>query len=175
MQHRDGSWITTEVVGSNLLSDPATAGYVCHVRDISERLAAEAERRRLEEQLRQSQKMEAVGLLAGGIAHDFNNLLTAILGTATLLRETLPEGSEQAEEIREIETAAQRGASLTRQLLTFTRRQVHQPRVDRAQPGRSPRCPHLLRRLLGEEIRLETRLDPSGAWVKADPGNSSRC
>jgi len=170
VRHRDGHWITTEVVGSNLLSDPAAAGYVCHLRDISERLAAEAERRRLEEQLRQSQKMEAVGLLAGGIAHDFNNLLTAILGTATLLRETLPEGSEQAEEIREIETAAQRGASLTRQLLTFTRRQVHQPRASELNQVIT-QLSHLLRRLLGEEIRLETRLDPSGAWVKADPGN----
>ena len=168
--HKDGHWITTEVVGSNLLSDPATAGYVCHLRDITERLAAEAERQRLEAQLRQSQKMEAVGLLAGGIAHDFNNLLTAILGTATLLRETLPEGSEQAEEIREIETAAQRGASLTRQLLTFTRRQVHQSRALELNQVIT-QMSHLLRRLLGEEIRLETRLDPSGAWVKADPGN----
>ncbi len=170
LRHRDGSWITTEVVGSNQLSDPATAGYVCHLRDISERLAAEVERQRLEAQLRQSQKMEAVGLLAGGIAHDFNNLLTAILGTATLLRETFPEGSEQSEEIREIETAAQRGASLTRQLLTFTRRQVHQPRALELNQVIT-QMSHLLRRLLGEEIRLETWLDPSGAWVKADPGN----
>lgn len=169
VRHRDGNWTTTEVVGSNLLSDPATAGYVCHVRDIGERLTAEAERRRLEEQLRQSQKMEAVGLLAGGIAHDFNNLLTAILGTASLLRETLPEDGEQAEEIREIETAAQRGASLTRQLLTFTRRQVHQPRSMELNQVIT-QLTHLLRRLLGEEIRLDTRLDPSGAWVKADPG-----
>ena len=170
LRHRDGSWLTAEVVGSNQLSDPATAGYVCHLRDISDRLAAEAERQRLETQLRQSQKMEAVGLLAGGIAHDFNNLLTAILGTATLLRETLPAGSEQAEEIREIETAAQRGASLTRQLLTFTRRQVHQPRAIELNQL-IIQMSHLLRRLLGEEIRLETRLDSSGAWIKADPGN----
>jgi len=170
LRHQDGRWITTEVVGSNQLSNPATAGYVCHLRDISERLAAEVERQRLESQLRQSQKMEAVGLLAGGIAHDFNNLLTAILGTATLLRETFPEGSEQAEEIREIETAAQRGASLTRQLLTFTRRQVHQPGAVELNQVIT-QLTHLLRRLLGEEIRLDTRLDPSGAWVKADPGN----
>jgi PAS domain S-box-containing protein len=166
----DGSWAVTEVVGSSLGQTPAGAGVICHMRDITERLAAELERQRLEDQLRQSQKMEAVGLLAGGIAHDFNNLLTAILGTAALLAEDLPEGNPLRAEAREIETAAQRGASLTRQLLTFSRRQVAQPRpVDLN--ALLTQMSHLLRRLLGEEVKLVTALDPAGAWVQADPGH----
>jgi PAS domain S-box-containing protein len=166
----DGGWAVTEVVSSSLEPTPTGAGVICHMREITERLAAEVERRRLEDQLRQSQKMEAVGLLAGGIAHDFNNLLTAILGTASLLVEDLPEGSPLRAEAHEIETAAQRGASLTRQLLTFSRRQVAQPRpVDLN--ALLTQMSHLLRRLLGEEVKLVTALDPAGAWVQADPGH----
>ncbi len=170
IHRQDGGWAVTELVGSSLEPTPAGAGVICHMRDITERLAAEVERRRLEDQLRQSQKLEAVGLLAGGIAHDFNNLLTAILGTAALLAEDLPEGSPLRNEAREIETAAQRGASLTRQLLTFSRRQSAQPRPVELN-ALLTQMSHLLRRLLGEEIKLVTYLERSGAWVLADPGH----
>ncbi|HTO72305.1 MAG TPA: PAS domain S-box protein [Gemmatimonadales bacterium] len=170
IRRQDGGWAVIELVGSSLEPTPAGAGVICPMRDITERLAAEVERRRLEDQLRQSQKMEAVGLLAGGIAHDFNNLLTAILGTAALLAEDLPEGSPLRNEAKEIETAAQRGASLTRQLLTFSRRQAAQPRAVELN-SLLTQMSHLLRRLLGEEIRLVTHLERSGVWVLADPGH----
>jgi len=84
---------------------------------------------KLEEQLRQAQKMEAVRRLAGGVAHDFNNLLTAIPGNAQLLRSELEPGDARVEEVDEILLAGERAATLTRQLLAFSRRQVLQPRA----------------------------------------------
>ncbi len=126
------------------------------------------ERRRLEEQLRHSQKMEAVGMLAGGIAHDFNNLLTAMLGYSELLLSRIRPGEDSRREVEEIHRAAQRAASLTRQLLAFSRSQVLQPRVmslNRLVEG----LQDMLHRLLGEEIQIETRLEPALGSVRADP------
>jgi PAS domain S-box-containing protein len=127
------------------------------------------ERRRLEQQLVQSQKMEAVGRLAGGIAHDFNNLLTGIIGYSDLLRMGLPAESPLRADADEVRKAAERAASLTRQLLAFSRRQVLQPRVidlhrvvvdmDR-----------MLRRLIGEDIELVASCAPGLGRVEADPG-----
>jgi PAS domain S-box-containing protein len=127
------------------------------------------QRKELENQLRQSQKMEAVGQLAGGIAHDFNNVLTAILGyTRLLLKESVLE-AQQRDDIREIEEAAERAASLTRQLLAFSRKQVMQPTVlnvnEVVQGMRS-----LLRRLIGEHIALVAAFDPEPVFVRADQG-----
>jgi PAS domain S-box-containing protein len=127
------------------------------------------ERRILEEEARQSRKMEAAGRLAGGIAHDFNNLLTAILGTSELLLSNLPKGDSTREDVEEIKRAATRAANLTRQLLAFGRRQVLQPRtldVDTLVRG----VESLLRRLIGEHITLSVQ-SAGGLWlVRADPG-----
>ncbi len=127
------------------------------------------ERRILEEEARQSRKMEAAGRLAGGIAHDFNNLLTAILGTSDLLLSNLSRGDPSREDVEEIKRAATRAANLTRQLLAFSRRQVLQPRtLDLETLLRGVET--LLRRLIGEHITLTVKCPP-GLWlVRADPG-----
>jgi signal transduction histidine kinase/CheY-like chemotaxis protein len=139
------------------------------VRDLAARETAAAERRLLEDQLRQSQKMEAVGKLAGGVAHDFNNLLTAILGYSSLLLDELPAGAPVRREIEQIQHAGQSAASLTQQLLAFSRRQILQPRVlDLNEVVRS--IEPLLKRLISEDVDLQTRLSPSLAHVSADPG-----
>jgi len=159
-RHKDGSWRTLDMIGWNLLDDPAVRGIVVTGRDVTEQEVLEA-------QLRQSQKMEAVGRLAGGVAHDFNNLLTAILANTELMLSDLPAGQlrEDAEAVRE---TAQRAAALTRQLLAFSRKQVAAPQqveLD-ATVGETMR---LLRRTLGEEILIEADLAAPRATVLADP------
>jgi two-component system, cell cycle sensor histidine kinase and response regulator CckA len=138
------------------------------VSDISDRIRAQRALQDSEEQLRQAQKMEAVGRLAGGVAQDFNNLLTAIQGHAELLIGELPAGHAMAEDLEEIRRAAERATSLTRQLLAFSRRQVLQPRPLNlnavvADMGK------MLARLIGEHITVETELHPALPAVQADP------
>src|SRR6266478_3944168 len=126
-------------------------------------------RKQLEEQLRQAQKMEAVGMLAGGIAHDFNNLLTIINGYSQMLLGNLPEDDENRTSVEQIMKAGERAAELTRQLLTFSRRQVVRPKVldlDAAVAGTAV----MLRRLIGEHIELRIVAGPDLAKVHADPG-----
>ncbi len=127
------------------------------------------ERRHLEEQLRQSQKMEGIGQLAGGIAHDFNNLLTTVLGYSDMALSQLSEHDPIREDIAEIQKAGQRASNLTRQLLAFSRKQVFEPRVLdlNALIAESSR---MLARLIGEHIRFVTELDPGLGSVRADPG-----
>ncbi len=127
------------------------------------------ERKRLEEQLRQAQKMEAIGRLAGGIAHDFNNLLTIIIGNAHLLRQ-LPEGTPDLPQlVDDIHEAADRAAALTRQLLTFSRRQPSCPEViDLSEVVAG--LAGLLRRLLGERITVRSQVNPEPVRVRADRG-----
>ena len=147
----------------------AISGAMAVLADISERKTAEIQKNQLEEQLRQSQKMEAVGRLAGGVAHDFNNLLTAISGYAELLQARFPAGGDERSHVDEILKSSGRATQLTRQLLAFSRRQVLQPRIlDLNSVVHS--MDGLLRRLIGEDIELHTISDPQLASVRADQG-----
>jgi CheY-like chemotaxis protein len=123
----------------------------------------------LEEQLRQAQKMEAVGRLAGGIAHDFNNLLTGIMGSAEMALMGGGIGESVDEYLQDIKQSAERAASLTAQLLAYSRRQVLRPVILDLNDLVS-RNQKILSRFLGEHITLETRLHPGAGRVKADPG-----
>ncbi len=131
------------------------------------------ERKRLETQLRQAQKMESVGRLAGGVAHDFNNLLTVMLSNAALALDGLAEKDPVREDLVEIEGAAKRAAVLTRQLLAFARRQVAEPRA--LDLNAVTLAMHkMLRRLIGEDVELVTLL-ADGLWaVWADPGHTEQ-
>ncbi|MBI4877675.1 MAG: PAS domain S-box protein [Acidobacteria bacterium] len=138
-------------------------------RDISERKQAEAERTRLEEQLRQAQKLESVGRLAGGVAHDFNNLLTVINGYGDLLLARLRADDPVRPSLEQIRKAGERAANLTQQLLAFSRKQVVRPRLLDLN-AQAQEAGQMLRRLLQEDIELVLRLDPTVGSVMADPG-----
>jgi two-component system cell cycle sensor histidine kinase/response regulator CckA len=123
----------------------------------------------LENQLRQAQKMQAVGRLAGGIAHDFNNILMAILGYSDMAMKALPASDPVRKLIEEVHAAGTRAAALTRQLLAFSRKQVLLPRVFSLN-DLAANLSEMLRRLIGEDIQLVTAFDPTSGQVKADPG-----
>ncbi|HEY0025965.1 MAG TPA: PAS domain S-box protein [Longimicrobium sp.] len=127
------------------------------------------ERRDLEEQLRQSQKMDAVGQLAGGVAHDFNNLLTVIQGTVELLKADLPPADPVRDDIHQIGEAAERAATLTRQLLAFSRRQILKPQPVNLASLVSGLLP-MLKRLIGEDVELRFQAGAAAAQAEADPG-----
>ena len=127
------------------------------------------DRKLLEEQLRQSQKMEAIGQLAGGVAHDFNNLLTAIIGYSGLALQRIEDDSPLKPYIEEIKKAGDRAANLTRQLLAFGRKQILQPLPLNLNDVITD-LNKMLRRLIGEDIRLAARLDLDLKKIKADPG-----
>ncbi len=126
-------------------------------------------RKLLEDQFRQSQKMEAVGTLAGGVAHDFNNLLTVINGYGELLLNRLPAGDSSRGLIREIVAAGDRAAGLTRQLLAFSRKAIIEPKILDLKTLVVD-VEKMLRRILGEDIQLTVRADPETGAVKADAG-----
>lgn len=127
------------------------------------------ERRRLEEQYRHAQKMEAVGRFAGGVAHDFNNLLTVINGCGDILLDTIRPEQDAHDLVQQIRQAGERGANLTRQILAFSRHQVVAPRkLDINAVIRNMES--MLRRLIGEDLEFQTDLDPDAGPVKADPG-----
>jgi hypothetical protein len=127
------------------------------------------ERRHLEAQLRQSQKLEAIGTLAGGVAHDFNNLLTTILGYSELVLQQLDADSPLREEVGEIQRAGERAAGLTHQLLAFSRKQVLAPVVLDLNTAVAD-MQKMLQRLIGEDVSLAAVLDPNLWCVRADPG-----
>ncbi|MGH9449057.1 MAG: PAS domain S-box protein [Terriglobia bacterium] len=159
--HKNGSWRWIEALGTNLLEDPSVHAVAINYRDITDR-------RLLQQQFYQAQKMEAVGQLAGGVAHDFNNLLTAILGYSDMALEKLPRNSQARRYTAEIKKAGERAAVLTRQLLAFSRLQVMSPQVidlnaSIAEMGK------MLRRLAGEDITVTTTFGATPGRIKADP------
>ena len=161
--HKDGSRLVIEAAGKFAEVDGRSTR-ISALRDITAQ-------RSLEEQLRQSQKLEAVGRLAGGVAHDFNNVLTVILTEIQLLRMTanLDERSGLASSLSEIEQAARRAAGLTRQLLTFSRHDVAEPRV--LSPNEVIEgLKKMLARLIGEDVSLEVSRDPDVGNVYLDQG-----
>ena len=161
MRHKDGTWRFIESTRSAIRNDDGEVSRMVSIgRDITERKA-------LEEQFMQSQKMEAVGRLSGGIAHDFNNLLGVVIGYAEFLIENLENNEPLRTSADEILVAGKRAAALTQQLLAFSRQQVLDPKVLdlNAIVGDVDK---LLARVIGEDIQLETRLDALPASVKAD-------
>ncbi|MFZ0957875.1 MAG: PAS domain S-box protein [Candidatus Sulfotelmatobacter sp.] len=160
---KDGRTISCEWYNTPLVDDSGRVlGVASLVQDVTERVV-------LEDRLRQSQKMEAVGRLAGGVAHDFNNLLTVILGYTQLLMDGLPPGSRLAEGTAQIKSAADRAAGITRQLLAFSRKQVRSPRLIDLN-NVMLNLDTMLRRLIGEDIEVLTVPATDLGTVKADPG-----
>jgi two-component system, cell cycle sensor histidine kinase and response regulator CckA len=161
---RDGKRLTADSRQA-LLSDPlgGTIGILEINRDLTER-------QHLEEQLRQSQKLESVGQLAGGVAHDFNNLLTVISGYAEMMLPDLPPGNSMRECVEEISLAASRAATLTRQLLAFSRRQAAEP-VDLVLNEVVRNAEKMLCRLITPDIQLVLSLEPGEGVIHADRGH----
>lgn len=143
--------------------------YLISLHDMTKRQQAEKALRESEEYLRQSQKMEAIGKLAGGIAHDFNNILTVISGYSELLLDRLAAGDSSRKDVEEIKKAGERAATLTRQLLAFSRKQVLAPEI-LVLNDVVTNMDKMLRRLIGEDIDFVINPDPELGRVKADPG-----
>jgi len=161
IQQRDGGVRNLEASATNLLQHPAVNGIVVNARDVTER-------RKLEEQLMRAQRMEAIGTLSGGVAHDFNNILTVILGHTEVLLQAM-KSSPMSGHLKSIEEASRRASALTRQLLAFSRKQVLQPTVFNLNTLIMD-LDKMLRRMISEDIELETVADPKLGTVKADPG-----
>lgn len=143
------------------------------MQEISQRIQAEKDKDKLREELQQAQKMEAVGRLAGGIAHDFNNILVSISGYAEFMLKSLPEGFQGREDLAEILLETEKGASLTRQLLTFSRKQPVQAKVLDLNAV-AVDTQKMLKRLIGANMHLESKLEPGLDRIMADPGQVSQ-
>jgi len=155
-------WVLTDGDGNPVAIQGTT-------RDITERKQAEQERGRLEHQLRQSQKMEAVGRLAGGVAHDFNNLLTVIQGFSELVQIALGEGDPLGRDVAEIQKAADSAAQLTEQLLAFSRKQMISPKVVDLNKAVA-QSTKMLQRIIGEDIEFVFDPGEETGRVLIDPG-----
>ena len=163
VRHANGSWVLVDAIASVIAGPDGQPQHILATgRDVTDS-------QRLEEQLRQAQKMESVGRLAGGIAHDFNNLLTAIRGYAELMLLDFDAGAEPGRDcVEQIARAADRAASLTGQLLAFSRKQVLRPQLidlNEIVEGMAT----MLKRMLGEDVLLSTALDPELGHTLADP------
>jgi two-component system cell cycle sensor histidine kinase/response regulator CckA len=162
-RHQNGRDIAVNLAGSVILDEAGRyIGYLAAVRDITEQ-------NKLEEQLRQSQKMDAVGQLAGGMAHDFNNLLTVINGYSELAITQLQPDNPLQNAMEQIKKAGTRAAALTRQLLAFSRKQILMPTVVDLNELISE-LEKMLQRLIGEDVLLRTKLAPDTGSIKADRG-----
>ena len=162
VRHANGAWRMIEITASNALGDPAVEGIILNCRDITER-------RNLEAQLLQAQKLESIGRLAGGVAHDFNNIITAISGYVDLARFSVERSEPITSELNDIQRATQRATALTKQLLAFARQQQIEPQptdlnnllVD---------LDSLLQRLMSKRIEFVRKLDADLLPVLVDPG-----
>jgi PAS domain S-box-containing protein len=160
-RHADGGWRSVEAIGNHPDEWAGPEQIILTGRDITAR-------ERLEGQLRQAQKMEALGRFAGGVAHDFNNLLTAIQGYTSLIMMDLAPHDPHREDLEEIRKASERAAALTRQILAFSRRHVVEPMtIDLNQTIMD--LERLVPRLIGEDVAVVIALDPALALVRADP------
>jgi two-component system cell cycle sensor histidine kinase/response regulator CckA len=166
---KDGTQIRVEVMSDDAWSGGRPARLVLAL-DVTDKERAQENLRGTEAQLRQSQKMEAVGRLAGGIAHDFNNVLTVVKSFTEFLLEDLEEADPRRADVQEIAKAADRAAGMTRRLLAFSRRQVLQPRPLDLN-GVIGGMERMLQRLIGDDVRIMTSLDGSLLLVQADPGS----
>ena len=167
-RRKDGSVYPVEVAASQIDVGGVPA-FMGVARDITERLRADTEKRRLQEQLQQAAKMESIGRLAGGVAHDFNNMLTVVLGNVDLALRDLQTGANPQETLEEIRSVTLRATTVTRQLLAFSRKHVIEARpVDMNDLiGRMPR---MLDRLIGEDIRMRIVAGVGLGTVHVDPG-----
>ncbi|MGH7293995.1 MAG: response regulator, partial [Polyangiaceae bacterium] len=166
---KNGAVVLVEKTAHTFVLDGRPSRLVV-AKDVTERIEAEESLRKAEAQLRQAQKMEAVGRLASGVAHDFNNVLSVILSYAELMLGDLPEGDPMRAEVTEIAAAGQRAAALTRQLLLFSRQQAVEPRVldlNQVVAGMG----NMIRRLLGADVELTLLPAPDTGKVVADPGH----
>jgi len=166
---KDGTIIYTDVVTTSRISIDGSLHSASFFIDITERKKAEVDKKKLEEQLWQSQKMEAIGRLSGGIAHDFNNMLTTIIGNADMALMEIGREDPLKEVIEDIKLAGEKAAVLTRQILAFSRRQILQTEIFNLNDIVSE-MDKMLRRLIGEDIELETILSPDLGQVETDPG-----
>ena len=171
-QRKDGTVIDVEITSHEVPTGAGRARLV-QITDVSDRMRTRAALHQSEEQLRQVQKMDAVGRLASGVAHDFNNLLTAIQGYSELLLRDMPQEDTRRRDVEEIRRSADRGALLTRQLLAFGQRQKRSPQpVDLNAVVRGMET--LLKRLVGADISLVSELEPGLGRVRMDPAQAEQ-